>query len=427
MTQLAEIDRIEQSYLANIEAGEMRLAAAETDFERMQIASLARAGVMALKALGKTRLVRRWSLLAQRADRAISKANPRLSNEDISALAHASQRGEYEGKTNAVKAYIRACREVHEKLTDEQFETIAGDPDAMEPVTRASLKRFARIVHQQGQDDPAETEDHGQSDREDGEQSADWSIWGLDDDDEDASDGDEYVALSSPEGWEIYDEGDARDIADALHAENQELKEQLAATQGQNGHEDGEEEEEAKPHLSYGEGNEGWYTPAAFLDVVRETMGGIDLDPASHEHAQARIQAAAYFTKEDDGLAQDWHGRVYLNPPYTAGLVDKFADKLIAEYTAGRVTEAVWLTNNSADTGWFHRLAKVASIVVFLRGRVKFWGVDDEGNETIGTPLQGQVLMYLGSNGQRFAEACAQREATNGYISEHALGDSGDA
>ena len=179
------------------------------------------------------------------------------------------------------------------------------------------------------------------------------------------------------------------------------------------------------PHLSQGEGNEGWYTPMPFLDVVRETMGGIDLDPASHPHAQTRVKATNFFTKDDDGLAQVWRGRVFLNPPYTGGLVDQFADKLIAEVVAGNVTEAVWLTNNSADTGWFHRLVKHMAVVVFLRGRVRFWGVDDQGQETVGSPLQGQVFGYIGPHVERFANACAQRESTNGYISRHWRGTYG--
>ena len=126
-----------------------------------------------------------------------------------------------------------------------------------------------------------------------------------------------------------------------------------------------------------------------------------------------------FYAKAEDGLTQSWSGRIYLNPPYTGGLVDKFADKLIAEYVAGNVTEAVWLTNNSADTGWFHRLANKAAVVVFLRGRVKFWKVDEYGKELQGSPLQGQVLMYLGPNAERFATACASRPETNGYISIH--------
>jgi DDE superfamily endonuclease len=45
-----------------------------------------------------------------------------------------------------------------------------------------------------------------------------------------------------------------------------------------------------------------WYTPAEHVELVREVLGGIDLDPASNDKAQEVVRAAAYFTKADDGL-----------------------------------------------------------------------------------------------------------------------------
>jgi hypothetical protein len=41
---------------------------------------------------------------------------------------------------------------------------------------------------------------------------------------------------------------------------------------------------------------------------------------------QETVRAAAYFTKEDDGLTKEWNGNVWLNPPY-GSLVGKFIDK----------------------------------------------------------------------------------------------------
>lgn len=98
------------------------------------------------------------------------------------------------------------------------------------------------------------------------------------------------------------------------------------------------------------------------------------------------------------GLAYDWFGRVWLNPPYSYPLIERFAEKIVQQYSMGNVNEAIILTNNSTDTAWFHMLIDYP--VCFLRGRVRFWGSDG----ATGAPLQGQAIFYLGMNVARFAE-----------------------
>lgn len=70
-------------------------------------------------------------------------------------------------------------------------------------------------------------------------------------------------------------------------------------------------------------------------------MGGIDLDPASHEEANQTVRAARYFTTEDDGLRQIWKGRVFLNPP--GGLVPDFWLALMLAWRDKNISEAVWI------------------------------------------------------------------------------------
>jgi ParB family chromosome partitioning protein len=84
-----------------------------------------------------------------------------------------------------------------------------------------------------------------------------------------------------------------------------------------------------------------WYTPAAFVEAAREVMGGIDLDPASHEEANRTVKATRFYTEQDNGLAQPWSGRVFLNPP--GGLVLEFWKKLLVEHAHERATEAIWI------------------------------------------------------------------------------------
>ena len=49
---------------------------------------------------------------------------------------------------------------------------------------------------------------------------------------------------------------------------------------------------------------------------------------------------------------QEWRGRVWMNPPYTALVINKFIDKLVTGYQSGTITEAIALTNNNTDAAW---------------------------------------------------------------------------
>jgi hypothetical protein len=101
-------------------------------------------------------------------------------------------------------------------------------------------------------------------------------------------------------------------------------------------------------------GNPEWYTPADKLAPARLVLGDFDLDPASCEEAQQTVKARQYFTLETDGLAQNWSGRVWLNPPYTDGVIGKFVTKLVSHVRSGEVSAAILLVDNKTDTRWFH-------------------------------------------------------------------------
>lgn len=154
-----------------------------------------------------------------------------------------------------------------------------------------------------------------------------------------------------------------------------------------------------KPHVTNNSGNMEWYTPANIVEMAAQVMGGIDLDPASCETANQVVKAKKFYTKEQDGLAQKWKGRIWLNPPYSAGLVAQFADKFAEVMRAGH--EGIVLVNNATDTGWFQELASVASAICFPSSRVKFL---DDSLKPANSPLQGQAVLYSGPNGAKFIE-----------------------
>jgi phage N-6-adenine-methyltransferase len=150
-----------------------------------------------------------------------------------------------------------------------------------------------------------------------------------------------------------------------------------------------------------GSGEVEWYTPTAILDAAREVLGGFDLDPASNAIAQQSVRAAAYYTKEDDGLSQPWRGRVWMNPPFSAGIVDKFVAKLVHHVTAGDVTAAIMLVDNRTDTQWFHQAAGACQRICFHRGRIRFMTPDGEPGAS---PTNGSAIVYFGPEPDLFAD-----------------------
>ncbi len=144
-----------------------------------------------------------------------------------------------------------------------------------------------------------------------------------------------------------------------------------------------------------------WYTPAEWLDRARKVFGQIDLDPDSSAIAQETVQAAQFFTKEEDALQQEWHGRVWVNPPYCSPDMAHFVEKLIGELDAGRVSEAILLTENCTETGWYRAASKRAAAVGNSNKRIRFRNPDGSPGHS---PTRGQSFFYFGPNVDRFRD-----------------------
>lgn len=146
-------------------------------------------------------------------------------------------------------------------------------------------------------------------------------------------------------------------------------------------------------------GENEWYTPADHIEIARQVLGEIDLDPASNAEANKIVKAKKYFSEEDDGLSKEWSGRVWLNPPYSRDLMGPFVNKLIESYKSGSVPGAIMVSHNNTDTAWFHSLSEVASAVCFPRQRIKFYR-----NQIVAAPVNGQAFFYLGRSADNFIE-----------------------
>ena len=146
-------------------------------------------------------------------------------------------------------------------------------------------------------------------------------------------------------------------------------------------------------------GQDEWYTPEKHVEQVRDVLGGIDLDPASNKQANKTVKAAQIFSPEDNGLEQEWRGKVFLNPPYKQPEIARFTKKLADDYSGGLITDAILLTNNSTDTSWWQYAASKASAICFTSGRISFYR-----DKTYNSPTNGQTFLYFGKAVDSFVE-----------------------
>lgn len=127
-----------------------------------------------------------------------------------------------------------------------------------------------------------------------------------------------------------------------------------------------------------------WYTPKWIVDA----LGEFDLDPCAPEN-RLWDTAKKHLTKNDDGLIAHWGGsRVWLNPPYSRPLIEKFVEKM-AENNNG-----IALLFNRCDSRMFQDVIfPCASAIMFIKGRIRFFRPD--GTEG-GSPGCGSVLIAFG-------------------------------
>ena len=154
--------------------------------------------------------------------------------------------------------------------------------------------------------------------------------------------------------------------------------------------------------ISQSGGSEHWYTPLPHIEAARGVLGAIDLDPASSDIANRTVRAERYYTVDNDGLAHDWNGRLWMNPPYgePAG---RFVAKLADHLADGSVTAAIVLVSlHAMSAQWFGPLFD--GLLCVTSGRVKF--TDEEGNE--GSPTFGSVFAYFGAEPDLFAKEFRQ-------------------
>lgn len=117
--------------------------------------------------------------------------------------------------------------------------------------------------------------------------------------------------------------------------------------------------------------SDNWPTdPAVFAELDR-IHGPFTLDPCS---SAENAKCERFFTREDDGLAQLWTGRVFMNPPYGRTIGAWMRKAWEASQTSAELV--VCLVPARTDTAWWHEHA-VRGEIEFVRGRLRFGALEN--------------------------------------------------
>jgi phage N-6-adenine-methyltransferase len=122
----------------------------------------------------------------------------------------------------------------------------------------------------------------------------------------------------------------------------------------------------------FSSGNTEWATPTKLYEHL-DRVFKFDLDPAAtHDNHKCE----AYYTADDDGLSQDWVGRVYLNPPYGSGIIGPWIHKAYEESKRPACQFVVILLPARTDTAYWHDYIMTASDIWFIKRRLHFSGAE---------------------------------------------------
>ena len=125
-----------------------------------------------------------------------------------------------------------------------------------------------------------------------------------------------------------------------------------------------------------------WATPQWLFEQL-DAEFHFTLDPCSTDQ---NAKCRKHYTKEQDGLAQDWSGEtVFCNPPYGRDMqrwIQKCAE------SAGGGTTVVLLIPARTDTKAFHENIYGKAEIRFIKGRLRF------GNATENAPFPSMICIW---------------------------------
>ena len=146
--------------------------------------------------------------------------------------------------------------------------------------------------------------------------------------------------------------------------------------------------------------NDEWLTPREIL----APLGHFDLDPCS-PHPDKRPWATADKHYHELGLMREWHGRVWLNPPYGTESIHWL--KRLADHNNG----IALIFAKTETVNFFSQIWDRADAILFIKGRLTFCYVD-------GTPAanNGGAPSCLVAYGENNVKTLAECNIPGKYI-----------
>lgn len=124
-----------------------------------------------------------------------------------------------------------------------------------------------------------------------------------------------------------------------------------------------------------------WPTPRYVFDRLNDEFH-FDLDVCADD---LNHKCERYYTKETDGLSQEWNGMCWMNPPY-GRTIGQWVKKAYESARGGVVV--VCLLPARTDTKWWRDYVMKASELRFISGRVKF------GDSKQGAPFPSVIAIF---------------------------------
>lgn len=151
-------------------------------------------------------------------------------------------------------------------------------------------------------------------------------------------------------------------------------------------------EPELQTDLMFSSNTDLWATPQDFFDQLHAVFHFETDVCALPENAKC----PAFFQPSDDGLAQEWRGVCWMNPPYGRE-IGAWVEKAYRSAKENGAT-VVCLLPARVDTRWWHDFCRKGE-VTFIKGRLKF------GGSKTGAPFPSAVVVFRPAVSDAIADA----------------------